>query len=242
MLRSSSTSCSWLTSALSKSESASLTEPSEILTISLSASSVALPFSFSVIFLIKLNNSRDFTLTKSNLWHRETTVTGIFLISVVANINFKYSGGSSRVFNKALNACLLNMWTSSIINILYFAEVGPYLENSIKSLISSTPVLLAASISRTSMWLEFDIASQLLHKFSLHILSIPFKQFSAREMSLAVVVFPTPLMPVNKYAFGTLFDFIEFNIVSAITPCPIKSSKVCGLYFKANTFLLLIMN
>ena len=76
---------------------------------------------------------------------------GIFFISVVANTNFKYSGGSSRVFSNALNACLLNMCTSSIINILYFAEVGPYLENSIKSLTSSTPVLLAASISRTSI-------------------------------------------------------------------------------------------
>ena len=38
-----------------------------------------------------------------------------------------------------------------IIKILYFADVGPYLENSIKSLTSSTPVLLAASISNTSI-------------------------------------------------------------------------------------------
>ena len=34
---------------------------------------------------------------------------------------------------------------------LYLEVVGPYLENSIKSLTSSTPVLLAASISKTSI-------------------------------------------------------------------------------------------
>ena len=119
-----------------------------------------MPFSLSLLFFINSNNSDYLILDKSNLWHLETTVIGIFLISVVANINFKYSGGSSKVFNKALKACLLSMWTSSIIKILNFDEVEPYLENYIKSLTSSTPVLLAASISKTSMWLEFAIASQ----------------------------------------------------------------------------------
>ena len=125
---------------------------------------------------------------------------GIFLISVVANINFRYSGGSSRVFNKALKACLLSMCTSSIIKILYLAVVGPYLENSIKSLTSSTPVLLAASISSTSIWLEFDMALQFSHAstLSLHGLSISFKQIKDFATILAMVVFPTPLMPVNK--------------------------------------------
>ena len=140
-----------LNKPLSSKDNASLTDPSEIFTINFNASSVTLPPSFSLIFLMKSNNSDDFTLERSNLWHLETTVIGIFLISVVAKINFKYSGGSSKVFNKALNACLLNIWTSSMINILYLDEVGPYLENSIKSLTSSTPVLLAASISNTSM-------------------------------------------------------------------------------------------
>ena len=50
--KSSSASFSKLIKALSKSERASLTDPSEILTISLRASSVALPFSFSVIHYI----------------------------------------------------------------------------------------------------------------------------------------------------------------------------------------------
>ena len=56
-----------LNNALSKSESASLTDPSEILTISFKASSDTFPFSLSLTFFINSNNSRDFTLEKSNL-------------------------------------------------------------------------------------------------------------------------------------------------------------------------------
>ena len=48
--------------------------------------------------------------------------------------------------------------TSSKYKIFIIDEVGPYLENSINSLTSSTPVLLAASISKTSIWLELVIA------------------------------------------------------------------------------------
>jgi hypothetical protein len=53
--------------ALSSSDNASLTDPSEIFTMSFNASSVALPFSLSLIFFIKSNNSDDFILDKSNL-------------------------------------------------------------------------------------------------------------------------------------------------------------------------------
>ena len=245
--KSSSLSLSKLNKALSSKDNASLTDPSEIFTISLKASSDIFPFSLSLIFFINSNNSPDLTLDKSNLWHLETTVIGIFLISVVAKINFKpppfsYWGGSSKVFNKALNACLLSMCTSSIINILYFDVFGPYLENSMRSLTSSTPVLLAASISRTSMWLELVIASQLSHKSSLHILSIPFVQLRDLATILAIVVLPTPRIPVKRYALGTLFALIEFMMVSAITSCPINSKKFCGLYLRANTleFLFII--
>ena len=38
--------------------------------------------------------------------HLDKTVIGIFLTSVVAKINLSFSGGSSSVFNKPLNACL----------------------------------------------------------------------------------------------------------------------------------------
>ena len=95
--------------ALSSKDNESLTEPSEIFTISLSASSEILPFSKSQIFFIYINNSSDLTLDKSNLWHLDRIVTGIFFSSVVAKINFKYSGGSSKVFKRALKACLLNI-------------------------------------------------------------------------------------------------------------------------------------
>ena len=84
------------------------------------------------------------------------------------------------------------------MKILYFEEVGPYLEKSIKSLTSSTPVLLAASISKTSIWLELVIDLQFSHKFSLHKFSIPFKQLSAFATILAVVVLPIPLIPVKR--------------------------------------------
>ena len=98
----------------------------------------------------------------------------------------------------SLKALVDSICTSSIINILNLDEVGPYFENSIKSLTSSTPVLLAASISKTSIWLEFEIDSQFLQSFSLQIFSVPFKQLSAFATNLAVVVFPTPLMPVKR--------------------------------------------
>ena len=97
--------------------------------------------------LIKISGE---TLLRSYLWHLEITVIGIFWISVVANINFVCSGGSSSVFNNALNALFDSMCTSSIINTLYRADAGLYLTLSIISLMSPTPVLLAASISRTS--------------------------------------------------------------------------------------------
>ena len=58
---------------------------------------------------------------------------------------------------------------------------------------------------------------------------------------LAVVVFPIPLIPVNKYALGTLFAFMELIIVSATTCWPIKSLNVCGLYLSAKTFEFLFI-
>ena len=92
--------------ALSNKERASLTDPSEIFTISFSASSETLPFSLFLIFFIKSKSSSVLTLDKSNLWHLEIIVIGTFLISVVAKINFRYSGGSSKVLRSEFHACL----------------------------------------------------------------------------------------------------------------------------------------
>ena len=41
-------------------------------------------------------------------------------------------------------------------------------------------------------------------------------QFSDLATILAIVVLPTPLIPVNKYALGILSNFIELVIVSEI--------------------------
>jgi hypothetical protein len=38
-----------------------------------------------------------------------------FWDSVVAKMNFTWAGGSSNVFNRALKAEVLSMWTSSIM-------------------------------------------------------------------------------------------------------------------------------
>ena len=52
---------------LSNKDNASLTDPSEILTISFKALSVTFPFSFKDIFFKKSKRSDDFILDKSNL-------------------------------------------------------------------------------------------------------------------------------------------------------------------------------
>ena len=55
------------------------------------------------------------TSLKLNCWHLDFIVAGTFWSSVVAKINITCAGGSSIVFNKALNALVESMWTSSII-------------------------------------------------------------------------------------------------------------------------------
>ncbi|EXI77136.1 MAG: hypothetical protein AW12_03141 [Candidatus Accumulibacter sp. BA-94] len=49
-----------------------------------------------------------------NCRQRDSTVTGIFCGSVVARMNLTCSGGSSSVFNMALNAEVESMCTSSM--------------------------------------------------------------------------------------------------------------------------------
>ena len=66
-LRSNSVFSSKLNKPLSNKDKASLTDPSDIFTISFKASSDTLPFSLSLIFFINSNNSDDLILDKSNL-------------------------------------------------------------------------------------------------------------------------------------------------------------------------------
>ena len=70
---------------------------------------------------------------------------------------------------------------------------------------------------KTSMWLDFEIPSQFMHKFFSQSFSIPFKQFRDFATILAIVVLPTPRIPVKRYAFGTLSALIELIIVSDTT-------------------------
>ena len=77
-----------------------------------------------------------------------------------------------------------------------------------------------------SIWFELAIASQFSHKTSLQRFLISLEQLSAFAIILAVVVFPTPRIPVNKYALGILFCLIEFIMVSATISCPIRSSNI----------------
>src|SRR5690625_1736280 len=87
---------------------------------------------------------------KSNRCHLEIIVNGILWGSVVARINTTCAGGSSNVFNRALNALTEIICTSSIIYTLYGTVVGAYFTLSRISRISSTLVFDAASISITS--------------------------------------------------------------------------------------------
>ena len=81
------------------------------------------------------------------------------------------------------------------------------------SLILSTPVLLAASISITSSEFPFVIAlqgTQLLQISNVGLLLLLPSQLKALAIILAVVVFPIPLIPVNKKAWANLPSFKAF--------------------------------
>ena len=80
---------------------------------------------------------------------------------------------------------------------LYLALVGEYLTLSLSSLISSTLLLDAASISTTSITLSFNMSLHTSHSLqgSWFIL---FSQFTALANILAVDVLPVPLVPENK--------------------------------------------
>ncbi len=51
----------------------------------------------------------------TNCWHRPITVSGIFCASVVHRMNTTWGGGSSSVFNSALNAGSVSMCASSMM-------------------------------------------------------------------------------------------------------------------------------
>ena len=126
-------------------------------------------------------------------------VSGIFCGSVVANMKIIWSGGSSSVFRRALNAEVESIWTSSMIYILCLSLAGRYLAFSRSVRIASTPVCEAPSISWTSIEAPSVISIQdghLLQGCSVG----PSLQLSAFASILAMEVFPTPLSPINRKA------------------------------------------
>ena len=136
---------------------------------------------------------------KSNRWHRLRIVSGSFCGSVVARMKTMCAGGSSSVFSSALNAEVDSICTSSMMYTLYLPYCGGYFTVSRKSRISSTPLLLAASISMMSRLSSFSIRIQFGHFPQ----GSPFSgcsQLMALARIFAVEVLPVPREPQNRYA------------------------------------------
>ena len=122
---------------------------------------------------------------------------------------------------------------------MYLALFGEYITESIISLIPSTPVLLAASTSITSR--KFPLFIDLQGEHSLHISKVgsflfPSEtQLRALAIILAVVVLPTPLIPVKRKAWANLPLLREFLKVFTSVSWPMSSLKSFGRYLRAKT-------
>ena len=143
---------------------ASRIAPPEASLISFKASSGAFIFSFDKIFLSRSAIISLLISLNLKLWHLEIMVGKTLVCSVVAIIKMTCSGGSSMVFRRALKEALLSICTSSKIYILYLSREGVISTlSTIVSLICSTFVWLAASISSTSRDLLSVISLQEAH-------------------------------------------------------------------------------
>ncbi len=132
-----------------------------------------------------------------NCRQRDSTVTGIFCGSVVARMNFTCAGGSSSVFSIALNADFDSMCTSSMMYTLKRPLVGAYSAPSSSSRMLSTCVLEAASSSTRSMKRPLSISVQAL-QIPHGVALTPSTQFRDLAKMRAMVVLPTPRVPVNR--------------------------------------------
>ncbi len=92
------------------------------------------------------------------------------------------------------------------------------------SRMSSTPVRLAASISITSTWRDSAMATQCVQTPQGVMVGPPLPsgpmQFSARAMSRAVVVLPTPRTPVRMKAWASRPLLIAFESVRTMASWP----------------------
>ena len=103
------------------------------------------------------------------------------------------------VLSKAFEAAVDSIWHSSITYTFHLAWVGANLALSIISLIFSTPVFDAASISITSRALAFVICihnSHFPHGFGVGWSDD--RQFNDFANILALDVLPVPLGPLKR--------------------------------------------
>ena len=124
-------------------------------------------------------------------------VAGTLCSSVVARMNIRWAGGSSRIFSRALKAGVDSMCTSSTIYTRLRTAAGVYTASSRRARTWSTPLLEAASSSSTSKIDPFSMPRQAGHLLQ----GLPFSgcwQFTARARILAQVVLPVPRVPVNR--------------------------------------------
>ena len=110
---------------------------------------------------------------------------------------------------------------------------------SINSLMSSTPVRLAASISITSTKRSSAMAWHGSHFPHGSIVASPEPsgpiQLKARAIILADVVLPTPRTPVKIKACAKRPELKAFVSVRTIASCPIRAVKSLGRYLRART-------
>ena len=173
---------------------------------------------------------------KSKRWQRESTVAGMRLGSVVASTNTTCGGGSSSVLRNALNAGPESMCTSSTTYTLKRERAGEYLTFSRSVRISSTPLLEAASISSTSTGAPETKSTHEGHFPQASGASPRAVHASALASRRAVVVFPTPRGPVNRYACATRPEASALRSVRVTASWPTTASKACGRHFRASTW------
>ena len=134
---------------------------------------------------------------KSKRWQRLIIVKGIVWTSVVARIRTVLGGGSSSVFNNALKAGKVIMWTSSMMYTFQRPAAGSKRTLSRRFRTSFMPLFEAASISIRSNILSWLTATQ-FSQVSSGSPSDGLRQFRALANMRAEDVLPTPRGPVKR--------------------------------------------
>ncbi len=116
---------------------------------------------------------------------------------------------------------------------MYRPRVGAYWTLSSSSRVSSTFVRDAASTSIRSMNRPASISRQAEQVPSGSAVT-PFSQFRHLAKMRAMVVLPTPRVPVNRNAWWTRPESSAFTSARRTCSCPTSSLKVLGRHFRAS--------